>query len=305
MRTGFPSVKLALLTCTLLTVTASVNAKQSLTGEIRIDGSSTVFPIMEAVSEEYAHEQPKVKTPISISGTGGGFNRFVRGKTDLNNASRPIKDEEMKIANENKVKYTEFRIAYDGLSIIVNRENTWVKNLTIEDLRTMWSESGTVKRWSDIHPDWPHERIRFYAPGVDSGTYDYFEDVVLNHKAINKSVTLSEDDNVLIRGVMSDKYAIAFLGYAYYSENQMKVKAVPVNSILPTKETIKSGAYTPLSRPLYVYVNCASIRNNNSIYDYVRFTLTHAGILAEEVGYVALPEYQYRQQLQELERIKR
>lgn len=304
MKKGLP-IAAVLFAYAVLVVSENASARQSLSGEIRMDGSSTVYPIIEAVSEEYAREQPKVKTPISISGTGGGFNRFVRGKIDLNNASRPIKHEEMKVAKRNHIVYTEFQIACDGLSIIVNNENTWIKNITIEDLQRMWSENGVVKKWSDVHPDWPNTSIHFYAPGVDSGTYDYFEDAVLKGQAIVKSVTLSEDDNMLIRGVMSDKYAIAFLGYAYYSENAAKVKAVKVNGVLPTRAAIKSGRYTPLSRPLYVYVNHASIRNNDSVYDYLRFTLTHAGSLAEEVGYVALPEYRYKQQLRELEQIKR
>ncbi|MFD3447720.1 PstS family phosphate ABC transporter substrate-binding protein [Microbacteriaceae bacterium 4G12] len=308
MKTVFPNKMVYLFVSTILVfVSKDVNAYEigRLTGEVRMDGSSTVFPIMEAVSEEYGHEQPKVKAPISISGTGGGFNRFVRGEIDLNNASRPIKEEEQATAHQMNIQYTAFQIAYDGLSVIVNSENTWANNLTIEDLRKLWSENRTIKKWSDLHPGWPQKKIHFYAPGVDSGTYDYFQEVVLQEEPMVKSVTLSEDDNVLIRGVMSDRYAIAFLGYAYYSVNKEKVKAIPINGVAPTKETIKSGAYTPLSRPLYVYANHDSIQNKACVYDYLRFTLKHASSLAEEVGYVGLPEKKYKEQLHKLNEIQK
>ncbi|ENQ3079928.1 PstS family phosphate ABC transporter substrate-binding protein [Bacillus sp. WLY-B-L8] len=272
----------------------------SMVGEVQMDGSSTIFPIMEAVAEEYTKQEPHVKLSIGISGTGGGFHRFGKGEVDITNASRPMKREEERLAKKHHITYTPFQIAYDGLTLIVNRENTWADNLTIEELQTIWSESETQKKWSQIHPKWPHETIQFYAPGIDSGTYDYFQSVVLQQKRITKTVTLSEDDNVLIRGVMSNKHAIAFVGYAYYAANRDKVKAVKINGISPAKETIQSGAYKPLSRPLYVYVNNSSIRAKNSVASYVSFMMKHAGELVEEIGYVKLPQYKYNEQLQML-----
>lgn len=273
--------------------------------EVKADGSSTVFPIMEAVAEEYTKYNPSVKISISISGTGGGFHRFGKGEVDLNNASRPIKKEEERFTKQNKIAYTPFQVAYDGLTIIVNRHNTWIDDMSLEELKLLWRENGTVKRWSHIHPKWPHELVTFYAPGVDSGTYDYFQSVVLEKSPITKGVTLSEDDNVLIRGVMHDKNAIAFVGYAYYSANQDKVKAVRVNGVLPTKETIQSGEYNPLSRALYVYANNEAIREKESVAHYLAFMLKHGGKLVEEVGYVKLPQDKYNEQLRMLTEIEK
>ncbi|WP_429711885.1 PstS family phosphate ABC transporter substrate-binding protein [Bacillus rhizoplanae] len=277
----------------------------NIVGKVQIDGSSTIFPIMEAVAEEYTKREPFVKLSIGISGTGGGFHRFGKGEVDITNASRPMKKEEEQLAMKHHITYTPLQIAYDGLTLIVNRENTWADNLTIEELQAVWSESETTKKWSQIHPKWPQETIQFYAPGVDSGTYDYFQNVVLQKNLITKTVTLSEDDNVLIRGVMSNKNAIAFVGYAYYAANRDKVKAVKINGIPPAKETIQSGAYKPLSRPLYVYVNNSSIRAKESVANYVSFMMKHAGELVEEIGYVKLPQYKYNQQLQMLTEIQK
>ncbi|CAM4131379.1 phosphate ABC transporter substrate-binding protein [Bacillus manliponensis] len=273
--------------------------------EVRVDGSSTVFPIMEAVAEEYTKYDPSVKISISISGTGGGFHRFGKGEVDLNNASRPIKEEEEQFVKKNQITYTPFQLAYDGLTIIVNRNNTWVDNLSLEELKALWQENGSAKQWSNIHPKWPRERISFYAPGVDSGTYDYFQSIVLEKNPITKGVTLSEDDNVLIRGVQNDKNAIAFVGYAYYVANKDKVKAVSINSVLPTKETIQSGKYSPLSRPLYVYANDAAVQKKASVARYLSFMLTHGGDLVEEVGYVRLPQHKYNEQLRMLTEIEK
>ncbi len=303
MRIGFTSIAVLLVACTVFAFEA--HADPDLRGSVTMDGSSTVFPIMEAVSEEYAHKQPYVKTPISISGTGGGFNRFIKGEIDITNASRPIKREEQEAAKQNNIQYAVFPIAYDGLTIIVNQRNTWLTHITDNELKLLWSESGKHKKWSDINPNWPQQTIHFYAPGVDSGTYDYFQETILGERDMTRFATFSEDDNVLVRGVMNDPYAIAFLGFAYYSLNEQKVKAVAVNGVLPEKETIQSGQYKPLSRPLYMYVNKASIREKECVYDYLRFAFRYGGQLAEEVGYVQLPRQKYEQQLRRLDEIKR
>ncbi|MBO9129628.1 PstS family phosphate ABC transporter substrate-binding protein [Bacillus sp. 165] len=318
MKKGFKYVALSVMAGSLLAFsTACGNGadkngtektseeQKQLSGEVAIDGSSTVFPIMEAVSEEYAAEQPDVKAPVGVSGTGGGFKKFVVGETDLSNASRPIKDEEKQLAEQNKVEFTEFEIAKDGLTVVVNKDNDWAKDLTVEDLQKMWLEDGTTKKWSDINPKWPNEEIKFYSPGTDSGTYDYFDEVILEEKPLVKTATLSEDDNVLVTGVSGDKYAIGFFGYAYYLENKDKINAVKINGVEPNNKTVESGEYSPLSRPLFVYVNNASIKEKDYVYDYMKFALENAGALAEEVGYVKLPQNKYDEQMKKLEGLKK
>ncbi|NRQ66995.1 PstS family phosphate ABC transporter substrate-binding protein [Bacillus cereus] len=275
------------------------------TGEVRVDGSSTVFPIIEAVAEEYTKVHPDVKISISISGTGGGFNRFSKGEVDINNASRVMKQVEKNEMKKNSIQFTPFEVANDGLTIVVNSHNTWVDDMSVDELRLLWSEDGREKRWSQIHSTWPREQVKFYAPGVDSGTYDYFQNVILQNHRIVKKVSLSEDDQVIMQGVMNDKHAIAFVGYAYYMANRDKVKAIKVNGVFPTKETIQSGKYKPLSRPLLAYVNNASIRNKMNVANYVEFMIQHVGNLAEEVGYVKLRKEKYNEQLRMLTEIKR
>jgi phosphate transport system substrate-binding protein len=318
MKKGFKYVALSVMAGTLLAFStacgngADKNAaektseeQKKLSGEVKIDGSSTVFPIMEAVSEEYAAEQPDVKAPVGVSGTGGGFKKFVVGELDLSNASRPIKDEEKQIAEQNKIEYTDFQIAFDGLTVVVNKDNDWAKDLTVDDLKKMWLEDGKVKKWSDINPKWPNEEIKFYSPGTDSGTYDFFDEVILEKKPMVKNATLSEDDNVLVQGVAGDKYAIGFFGYAYYQENKDKIHAVKINGVEPTHDTIQSGKYTPLSRPLYVYANNASVKEKDYVYDYLKFALENADKLAEEVGYVKSPKNIYEEDMKKLEELRK
>lgn len=280
-----------------------------LEGEVGIDGSSTVAPIGEAVSEEFAMDNKDVKAPIGVSGTGGGFEKFVAGETDISQASRPIKDEEAQAAKDNGIEYTELQVAFDGLSVVVNKENDFIKELTVEDLKKIWVEDGKEKKWSDINPKWPDETIKLFSPGTDSGTYDYFNEVILEDEAVAKQATLSEDDNVLVKGVQSDKTAMGFFGYAYYLENKDTLKVVPIvneegKAVEPTNETVESGDYNPLSRPLYIYVNNASMKEKPQVAEYVKFYMENAGALAEEVGYVSLPEEKYKEQLETIEGLK-
>ncbi len=281
---------------------------KQLQGEIKIDGSSTVFPIMEAVVEEYGMTQPGVKVSVSSSGTGGGFKAFIAGETELSNASRPIKDEEKAGLEEKGIDYTEVKLAFDGLSVVVNKDNDWVESLTIEDLKKIWVEDGTVKKWSDINPDWPAEEIKLYSPGTDSGTFDYFDEVVLEEQPIVEKATLSEDDNTLVQGVQGDKNAIGYFGYAYYAENKDTLKIVPIDGgngpVEPNNETIESGEYSPLSRPLFTYVKNSAIKDQEEVYDFVKFLLENAATLSEDVGYVQLPEEEYTKQLDTLETLK-
>jgi phosphate transport system substrate-binding protein len=277
-----------------------------LQGEIKIDGSSTVFPIMEAVVEEYGMVQPNVKVSIGVSGTGGGFEAFIAGQTDLSNASRPIKDEEKAALKEKGIDYTELELAYDGLSVVVNKDNNWVDHLTVDELKKIFIEDGTVKKWSDIREGWPNEEIKLYSPGTDSGTFDYFDEVILEEKPIVEKATLSEDDNILVQGVQGDKNAIGYFGYAYYLENKDTVKVVPIDGgkgpVQPTHDTIRSGEYAPLSRPLFTYVKNSSLQDREEVKDFVSFVLENAAELSEDVGYVKLPEEQYTKQLDDIQK---
>ena len=275
-----------------------------LSGDVLGDGSSTVSPVMEAIVEEYAGVQKDVRVSVGVSGTGGGFEKFVNGETDFSNASRPIKDSEAQSLKEAGIDYTELEIAYDGLSVVIHPENTWAKDLTVDQLKQLWVEDGTAKKWSDIDPSWPDEEVVFYSPGADSGTFDYFDEVILDGEDLVKTATLSEDDNILVQGVIADKNAIAFFGYAYYVANEDKLQVVSIDGITPTNETIESGEYSPLSRPLYVYAKNESIKNNDAVYDFMKFTLENAGDMAEVTGYVRSPQAKYDEGLAALEALR-
>lgn len=285
-------------------VSGDSQEKGVLEGKVTGDGSSTVAPIIEAVVEEYTAERPDVQVTVGISGTGGGFEKFIAGDTDFSNASRPIKEEEKQKLEEANIAFSEFQIAYDGLSLVVNKENDWVDSLSIEELQKIWIEDGSKKKWSDINPEWPEEEIVYYSPGTDSGTYDYFDEVVLDDADLVKHATLSEDDNMLVQGVQGDKHSIGFFGYAYYLANKETLKVVKVNGVEPTNETIESGEYSPLSRPLYVYASNSVIKENPAFYDFMKYTIEHAGEMAEAVGYVKLPEENYKKGLSDLEALK-
>ena len=288
---------LSLAACGGGTETEGEAPDTSLTGTIAIDGSSSVFPITEAIAEEFNGTYPEVRVPIGVSGTGGGFKKFTAGETDISNASRPIKDEEAQAAAANGIEYIEMTIAYDGLSVLVNPANDWVESLTVEELKMMWAPDSTVKTWSDIRSEWPNEEIKFYAPGTDSGTFDYFtEEINGESGAIRPDFTASEDDNVLVQGIAGDKNAIGFFGYAYYEENQDKLKLVAIDNgsgpVTPDFDTIQDGSYSPLSRPIFIYINKAAL-DKPEVVEFVTFFNTVAEEIIPEVGYVALPSADY------------
>ncbi|MFD1363045.1 PstS family phosphate ABC transporter substrate-binding protein [Lentibacillus salinarum] len=278
------------------------------TTEVLVDGSSTVFPIMEAVAEESQTENPDARVNIGTSGSGGGFEKFAAGETHISNASRPIKEEEKQAVEDAGIEYTEFEVALDGLSIVVNQENDWVDQLTIEELNKMWSVDGNVETWADVREGWPEEEIEFYSPGADSGTFDYFSEVVLGEEGqIRQDASLSEDDNVLVQGVTGSPNAIGYFGYAYYAENTDKLKAVPIvndngEAVTPSQETVQSGEYNPFSRPLFIYVKHEALQDE-SVYNFAKYTLENVGRAAEDVGYVAKPDSDYEQALQTLDEI--
>ncbi len=284
--------------------TAEEKESENLSGEIIIDGSSTVFPITEAITEEFRKIYPNVNVSIGVSGTGGGFKKFVIGEIDINDASRPIKDEENNQAVANGIEYVEFTIAYDGISVVVNPENDFVDSLTAEELKSLWKPDSTVKTWKDLRAEWPDEIIKLYAPGTDSGTFDYFtEEINGESGAVRTDFTPSEDDNVLVQGIAGDKNALGFFGFAYYVENTDKLKAVRIDNgagaVEPTFETIKNGSYAPLSRPVFIYVNKKSLEEEH-IRAFVEYYLTDGKSLISDVGYVELEDSAYVQELSKL-----
>ena len=280
------------------------SSASELSGTFEIDGSSTVFPVTEAVAEEFNKVQPKVRVNVGVSGTGGGFKRFTVGDTVISNASRPIKDSEAQAAADNGIEYLELRVAVDGLSVMVNPNNDFVDCLTVAALGNIWKPDSTVKTWKDINPAWPDDEIRLYGPGTDSGTFDYFtEEIVGEARASRSDYLASEDDNFLVQGIYGDRNSLGYFGYAYYSENPDKLKLVAIDNgagcIAPTPDTIEDGTYTPLSRPIFIYVNKAAL-DRPEVKAFVEFYMENAAELATEVGYVKLSESEYAANLQQV-----
>jgi phosphate transport system substrate-binding protein len=287
----------------------SAHALAGLTGQVRIDGSSTVFPISEAVAEEFQKANAGVKVTVAQSGTGGGFKKFVANEIDISDASRTIKKEEAEAAEKAKILWTDVPVAYDGITVVINPKNTWVKSLTIEQLKKIWEPESKVKTWKDVDASWPDSKIKLYGPGADSGTFDYFtEHVNGKAKAIRPDFTASEDDNVLVKGVAGDKDALGYFGIAYYEANSKKVKSVAVAGtdgkfVSPTVETVKDGTY-PISRPLFIYVNHASLAKPE-VSSFVNYYLTNAKKLVAETGYVPMTEAQYKAGLAKIAAVKK
>ena len=269
---------------------------------IKIDGSSTVFPIAEAVAEEFQiSKKGKVRVTVGIAGTGGGFKRFCRGETDISNASRPILKEEMAACAAAGVRYMELPVAFDALTVVVNPQNTWVKSLTVADLKKMWEPSaqGRVSKWNQVRSEWPAQPLMLFGPGADSGTFDYFTEAVTGKaKASRGDYTASEDDNVLVQGVENNKNAIGYFGYAYYIAHKDKMRAVPIvnangKDVGPSIAAVNDGSYSPLSRPLFIYVRETAAARAD-VQEFINFYLTEGAELAKEVGYVPLPAEAYR-----------
>ena len=270
---------------------------QELSGTIEIDGSSTVFPVSEAVAEEFGKLHPDVRVNVGVSGTGGGFKRFSVGEIDISDASRPIRDDEAAIAMENGIEYYPLRVAMDGLSVLVSPENDFVECLTTDQLKMIWEPGSTVSMWSDVDPSWPDKEMALYGPDTDSGTFDYFTEEVMGEAQLSRpDYTASADDNVLVQGIAGGKYSLGYFGYSYYQENQDKLKLVAVDSgngcVLPTSESIENGGYSPLSRPLFIYVSGKSLERPE-VKAFVEFYLDNAAELAQEVGYIRLGDEEY------------
>ena len=273
----------------------------TLTGTIEIDGSSTVAPVTEAVAEEYRKFQGDVLVNVGISGSGGGFKRFTAGETDISDASRHIRESEAATAAGNSIGYVELLVGVDGLSVMVNPQNDFVDCMTVEQLRLLWAPESAVDSWSDLDASWPDRKINLYGPGTDSGTFDYFTEEIMGEAKLSRAdYTRSEDDNVLVQGISGDRNALGYFGYAYYSQNTDKLKLVAVDGgngcVTPSVETIADGSYGALSRPLFIYVNEASLERPE-VRDFVEFYLLNAAHLNEEVGYVPLSEQEYQDNL--------
>lgn len=272
-------------------------------GLVEVDGSSTVYPITEAVAEEFQAVSGGARVTVGISGTGGGFKRFCRGETDISDASRPILKEEMVLCAQNGVKYIELPVAFDAMTVVVSKENNFVDYLTIAELKTMWEPGaqGTVKSWKQIRDSFPDAPLKLAGPGADSGTFDYFTEAVTGKaKSSRGDYQASEDDNVIVQFVSRDKGALGYFGLAYYEENQDKLKAVPIKpaeggeAVLPSVETAKNGTYQPLSRPIFIYVSAKALKRPE-VKQFVEFYLDNAAALAKEVGYIDLPAEAYAQ----------
>jgi phosphate transport system substrate-binding protein len=292
---------ISLLTVSAIAFSGLALAPQAGAQVIKIDGSSTVFPITEAVAEEFQIEKRgKVRVTVGISGTGGGFKKFCRGEIDIQDASRPILTAEMEACRAAGIKYYELPIAYDALTVAVSPKNTWVNQLTVDELKKMWEPAaqGKVTRWNQINPKWPNEELVLFGAGSDSGTFDYFTEAVVGKaKSSRGDFTGSEDDNVLVQGIANNKNALGYLPYAYYEPNASRLKAVPVvnkagKAVGPSLANVVNGSYEPLSRPIFIYVSEKGAQKPE-VREFVQYYLTKGVPLIEEVKYVPLPKQAY------------
>jgi phosphate transport system substrate-binding protein len=281
---------------------------------VKIDGSSTVFPITEGVAEDFQKaKKGAVKVTVGVSGTGGGFKKFCRGETDISNASRPILQKEMDACKEAGVEYVELPVAFDALTVVINPKNAWLKQATVEELKKLWEPAaqGKITRWNQVNPAWPDAPVKLFGAGADSGTFDYFtEAIVGKSKSSRGDFTASEDDNVLVQGVAQDVNALGFFGYAYYAENQGRVKALPIvekagkPAVLPSEATVLDGTYQPLSRPIFVYVNVKSLAKPE-VKEFAEYMMKESAKIAKEVKYVPLPAKAYQIGLDHVAKVKK
>ena len=267
---------------------------------IQIDGSSTVFPVTEAVAEEFQKEKKgKIKVTVGIAGTGGGFKKFCRGESDISDASRPILKQEMEACKASGIQFIELPVAYDALTVMINPKNDWVKSLSVPDLKKIWEPAaqGKIVNWNQVRSEWPNAPLKLFGPGADSGTFDYFTEAIMGKaKSSRGDFTASEDDNVLVQGISNDRNALGYFGFAYYVENQKKLKAAAIDGgkgpVLPSPKTVEDGTYQPLSRPIFIYVSKKSL-DKPEVKEFVEFYLKQAPQLVKQVKYVPLPQNAY------------
>lgn len=274
--------------------------KQSKANIVRVDGSSTVYPITEAIAKEYNQTNDKdIQAKVEVSGTTGGFKKFCAGETDINDASRPITQEEMAACKKANIGYSELPIAFDALTVVVNPQNTWAKDITVEELKKIWEPAaeGKITNWKQIRASYPDKPLRLFGPGRDSGTYDYFNEVTIGQKNSRKDYVASEDDNTLVQGVTQDPNALGYFGFAYYEAKQNQLKALAINSgkgaVTPSRQSVEKAQYQPLARPLFIYVNQQAAQNKPEVLAFVRFYLDNAQRLVSSVGDIPLPDEAY------------
>lgn len=288
-----------LMTVTLLTLSSQIHSRDL----IKIDGSSTVFPITRAISDDFVQlEKGKTQVVVGITGTGGGFKKFCRGETDISNASRPIKEQEKKLCMENSVEFIELPVALDALTVVINKNNDWAESMSVKELKTAWQpeSENKITSWNQLNPNYPRKPLVLYGPGTDSGTYDYFVNAVVGQSFSRRDYHPNEDDNVIVDGVVNDVNAMAFFGLAYFEENQERLKAVAIswkgsNPVSPNNYNARTGLYQPLSRPIFIYVNKKSAEKRKFVDRFVRFYLDKKitpGVV-KEAGYVPLPPSVY------------
>ena len=300
-------------TAPALLAMAAVGPVYAQANLVKVDGSSTVYPVTEAVAEEFQKAKKNaIRATVGVSGTGGGFKKFCRGEIDISNASRPILKQEMDDCAKAGIRYYELPVAFDALTIVINPKNAFLKQITVEELKKIWEPGaqGKVTRWNQVNPQWPDQAIRLFGPGADSGTFDYFTEAVVGKaKSSRGDFTASEDDNVLVQGVAQDVGALGYFGFAYYAENMSRLKGVPVMgkgakaAVGPSMESVLNGSYQPLSRPIFIYVNEKSYQKPE-VREFVEFYMKHGSKLSREVKYVPLPDRAYTLNMEHLKKGK-
>ncbi len=278
-----------------------------LTGLISIDGSGTVYPVSEAVAEEFLKIEPKVKVTVGESGTGGGFKKFATGVTDISAASREIKGKEIELCNENGIEYIKLTVALDGITVVVNKDNTWAKSMTTEELKKLWEPNSTIKKWNEIRAEWPNEEIHLYGPNTSHGTYDFFTEVIMGESGASRTdYNAVSDYNVAVQGIEKDVNALGYFGLSYYEENKDKLGVVGIDNgsgvVIPSIETVANNQYAPLSRSLFIFVNKKSAQRPE-VEKFIAFYLDNAPQLSKEVGYVPMPQSGYDEQMAAFEKI--
>ncbi|MDX1637785.1 MAG: PstS family phosphate ABC transporter substrate-binding protein [Balneolaceae bacterium] len=274
----------------------------TLSGRIEVDGSSTVFPLTEAVAEEFRSAEPEIRVTVGSSGTGAGFKKFSRGEIDITDASREIQPNEVTALEGAGIAYQELTVALDGIAIVVHPDNDWVNDITVEELRAIWEPNSEVMQWSDIRSGWPDEDIHLYGPNTAHGTYDFFTEAVMGESGSSRTdYNAVSDYNVAVQGISSDQYALGYFGLAYYEENSEQLKLLGIDNgdgpVKPSLDTVKNGTYAPLSRSLYIYVS-KSAAERPAVQRFVEFYLENSGTLAQEIGYVPLPDEEVKKQLE-------
>jgi phosphate transport system substrate-binding protein len=292
----------------IFAVLAALGMATAQAQHVKIDGSSTVYPVTEGIAEDF-QKATRIRVTVGVSGTGGGFKKFCRGETDIANASRSITKQEIDDCRKQGIEFYEFPIAFDAMTVVIHPRNTFIKELTIDQLRRLWEPAaqGRITHWNQIDPRWPNQRISLFGPGADSGTFEYFTEAVTGKsKSSRGDFTASEDDNILVKGVSTHPYGLAYFGFAYYEENKTKIRAVPIvnkdgRAVYPSEQNVMDGTYNPLARPIFIYVNANSVKKPE-VRQFIEFYMKNAAAISKDVKYVPLPPKVYQANLTNLQR---